>query len=147
MKRLLCLVSGVAFLGMIALGTGCKWESKTHINPADEQAKETKKQEALAEAQKTLPSFWTRFDAYEGTDATYSVKVRFTDSAGNTENLWVGSFQRIGEGRCQGGLADAPKKLVGFKQFQIVQFDIADVVDWWILKQGGASEGRFTGYD
>ncbi|MBX3118436.1 MAG: DUF2314 domain-containing protein [Fimbriimonadaceae bacterium] len=145
MNRLWAIFAVAALLSTVVCG--CKWETKTHIDPAEEQAKEAKKLEALAEAKRTLPDFWAKYEAYGGTDATYSVKVRLKDSVGNTEDLWVSSFERIDETRWRGGLADAPKKITGFKQFQIIEFNPADIVDWWIMDSRGSSTGRFTGYD
>lgn len=124
--------------------SSCKWESKTHIDPKEEAAKEQQKLDAIAEAKKSLPEFWQKFDANGGTDATYSVKAKITDATGNTENLWIGGLQRVDQTRFRGGLAESPKKLVGKRMADIVEFSVNDVVDWWILKQGGTSEGRFT---
>lgn len=124
--------------------SSCKWESKTQIDPKEEAAKEQKKLEAVAEAKKTLPDFWNRIDANAGNDAIYSVKVKFTDIAGNAEDIWVGGLQRVDQTRFRGALADNPKKLTGKKMADIVEFSVDDVVDWWIVRQGGASEGHFT---
>ncbi len=141
--------TGIALIGLMAiavLAAGCKWESNTAIDPKGDAERAAKKQEAREKALQGLPDFWQRLDANAGTDATYSVKVKMPDGSGGTEEIWISGLMRIDQERFRGALADTPKNMPGKKMGDIVEFNVNDVVDWWILRADGRTEGRHAGY-
>ncbi|HEY9236723.1 MULTISPECIES: YegJ family protein [Phenylobacterium] len=97
---------------------------------------------ATAEARKTLPIFWAKFEAKPAGYDHFAVKVGLKTSAGNEEHIWMDGLGRA-NGKVTGKLANEPYDLPGLKEGSLVEVDEAAVSDWQYSK-GGKLYGHFT---
>ncbi|CAN7398327.1 DUF2314 domain-containing protein [Phenylobacterium sp. LjRoot164] len=97
---------------------------------------------ASAEARKSLPVFWAKFDAKPAGYGDYAVKAAFETRGGATENIWVNVIGRA-DGKVTGELANEPYDLGALKLGDQVDVDETAISDWQYSK-GGKLYGHFT---
>ncbi len=145
MKRLLCAALLAASLSMFLAGCSKSGErvdmgdGMVGVNAADSEMNK-----AIAEAQSTLPDFFTKLSAKHDANDYFSVKVRMIGSEGQPEHIWVENVEKTSDTRGKGTLANDPVYLPGMKFGSPVEFDLKDVSDWMIRRVDGKMEGGFT---
>lgn len=97
---------------------------------------------ATAEARRTLPVFWGKFDARPAGYADYALKVGLKTSGGGVEHIWMDVLDRR-DGKVRGVLANEPYELPGLKAGSQVEVEEALISDWQYSK-GGKLYGHFT---
>lgn len=89
---------------------------------------------AIAEARRSLPTFWTLLEADPVVAASGKIKVGF-DTPGGPEHMWVREVRR--EGAVVKGLLDnRPVWLKGVSKGDPVTIDPADISDWSYIREG-----------
>jgi len=97
---------------------------------------------ASAEAIKTLPIFWAKFDnPAPGTDG-YFLKVALHYGRNGLEHFWATPLRRDGD-KVTVRLANDPIYVKGVKNGQVMTVKLASVSDWTYSKDGKAY-GHFT---
>lgn len=97
---------------------------------------------AIVEARKTLPIFWSKFDAKPAGYDHFALKVGLPAGGGGEEHIWMNVVSRSG-GKVVGELANDPYDLEGLKSGSRVEVDEALISDWQYQK-GGKLYGHFT---
>lgn len=97
---------------------------------------------AIAEARKTLPIFWGKFDANLAGYDRFALKVGLPTGGGAEEHIWMNVVSRSG-GKVVGELANEPYDLGELKSGSRVEVDEALISDWQYQK-GGKLYGHFT---
>lgn len=88
---------------------------------------------AIAEARRSLPTFWRLLEADPVVAASGKIKVGF-DTPGGPEHMWVREVRR--EGAVVKGLLDnRPVWLKGFAKGDPVTIDPADISDWSYIRE------------
>lgn len=87
---------------------------------------------AIAEARRSLPTFWTLLQTDPVVAASGKIKVGF-DTPGGPEHMWVREVRR--EGAVVKGLLDnRPVWLAGVAKGDPVTVDPADISDWSYIR-------------
>lgn len=87
---------------------------------------------AIAEARRSLPTFWSLLETDPVVAASGKIKVGF-DTPGGPEHMWVREIRR--EGAVVKGLLDnRPVWLKGFAKGDAVTVDPADISDWSYIR-------------
>lgn len=95
---------------------------------------------AVAEARRTLPVFWRRYDNGDGT--SFSLKAHFEAPNGGREHLWFSNIKRDGA-RLTGVLDNDPSWVTSLSRGQTVTFTEDQISDW-TYEKGGRMWGGFT---
>ena len=88
---------------------------------------------AVAEAKRTLPMFWRRFQNGDGRD--FSLKAFFDAPNGGREHLWFSDIRREG-GRITGVLSNQPAWVTGMNRGDRISFTEDQISDWSYEKNG-----------
>lgn len=99
-----------------------------------------KMNDAIVEAQRTLPEFIKRLPNLDPGDA--QVKWAAPVPMGK-EHIWVDHLT-YKDGWFEGELVDEPNHIEGKKKGDNVRFAVADASDWIIFKPDGTYEGGYT---
>ena len=97
---------------------------------------------ASAEALKSLPDFWAKFDAHEPTRTDFYVKVGVPTDQGGVEHMWTAVLSHSGD-MIVGRLENEPEQVSGMKAGAEFRVDPARISDWMYAKDG-KSYGAFT---
>ncbi len=129
------------FLAMMALSlVACSRPREDIIRVRSDDAEMTA---AIAEAQRTLPEFWSAREK-DGGDFAGLLKVYFSDPGNDQdgEHMWVCVTGREPRG-VAGVLLDEPGWVKSVKQGQKVRFPNDRITDWLVV-QGGKAHGAYT---
>lgn len=96
----------------------------------------------MAEARKTLPIFWAKFDAKSPSYSDFALKVGLKTRTGGEEHIWMNVLGRS-NGKVTGELANEPYNLDGLKIGSRVEVDETAISDWQYAT-GGKLYGHFT---
>jgi uncharacterized protein YegJ (DUF2314 family) len=132
--QIAAVVVGFAFLGAAPAGAQQAPPDRT----ATYRASDPQMNAATAEARRTLPVFWRRFETMG--PKNFVLKVRFDAAHGGGEAIWVSDIERHGD-VLTGAIADDPQDLPDLKMGQRVTFELKAVHDW-----GYRANGKRYGY-
>jgi uncharacterized protein YegJ (DUF2314 family) len=105
-------------------------------------ADDSKVNAAIAQAQATLPVFWTRYDARDPAASEFRIKAKLSTPHGGVEHIWVDVTGHDPAG-ARGTLANDPEDLGALKFGSPVTVEPARISDWMYLK-GGKIYGGYT---
>lgn len=88
---------------------------------------------ATAEALKSLPDFWAKYDAHEPTRSNFYVKVGLPTDHGGVEHVWVEVLSHSGEA-IMGRLDNDPEDVRAMKAGAEFRVDPAKISDWMYAK-------------
>jgi uncharacterized protein YegJ (DUF2314 family) len=88
---------------------------------------------AIAEARRTLPVFWRKFD--EGKAEAYSLKVGLPAAHGGLEHIWVDGIVRKGD-VITAHISDDPRDLPNLTNGSEITVDPARISDWGYIVDG-----------
>lgn len=97
---------------------------------------------AIAEARRSLPDFWKRFDTDPVVAETAKVKMAFDTPDGGEVHLWIRELRREG-GAIVGILDNQPANLPGLAKGDTVTIVQARLSDWRYVRDG-RMYGGFT---
>ena len=118
----------------------CSQEEALIYTSADDVAVDA----AVKEARRTLPVFWTKFDAQAPGYGAFALKVGL-DADGTRmeiEHIWVDNLARA-NGKVFGHLANEPVALAGLSEGSRVEVEASRITDWQYAKDGKLY-GHFT---
>jgi uncharacterized protein YegJ (DUF2314 family) len=99
---------------------------------------------AQADAQKSLPLFWSKFDAKAPGYADFKLKVSLpTDDGHGTERLWMLVLSRTADHQVIGRLANRPVRLKKLALGSTIEVDPSRIADW-SYEKNGKQYGNFT---
>ncbi|MEM9938818.1 MAG: DUF2314 domain-containing protein [Pseudomonadota bacterium] len=98
---------------------------------------------AMAEAQSTLPVFWTQFRSPGPSEDQFKVKIKHPSDEYEIDYVWVEYLQENGETSWRGAVIIENGGNDRFRTGDTLQFDEADIVDWGYT-EGGRLRGSYT---
>ena len=99
---------------------------------------------AEAEAQKTLPVFWSKFDARAPEYGDFQLKVGLpTDDGRGEEFVWMTVNEVTADQQIHGRISDEPTAMRKLHRGSAVAVDPSLIADWTYTKNGKAY-GHFT---
>ena len=127
--------SAVAVFAAVLAAGACSRDAEADdgtilIDPADKAVNEAKR-----EAFRTLPVFWSKFDAKEPGASHYLVKVALHAKGGGDEIVWAEPLQRAPDDVVV-RIANQPIYLAEPKLGDVIHVPPEDLVDWSYEKNG-----------
>ena len=123
----------ILFMGILATtGVACsEHERDKVVNVATDDPEMLA---AIAQARRTLPTFWQVFETPDRGERGFALKVRVTDKTG-TEHFWVTDIARR-DGTISGTINNDPNLVGNVKLGDRIEISEADISDWLYMRDG-----------
>lgn len=132
--------------GRVAWAAFERWVGAFAHSPVDEpiitKDEDGRIAAAVAEARRTLPVFWAKFDAQALGYDRFFVKVDVDGDNGGLERFWIRGI-RVAGATVTGELLNQPIQLAGLRRGSWIEIDESRISDWQYAKDGLAY-GHFT---
>ncbi len=99
-------------------------------------------QAAIAEARRTLPSFWSLYESDRQVRSSARLKVGFPTPGDGREHMWLHDIRRA-DGVITGVLENIPEAPMTVRKGDTVTIDAAEISDWG-YERAGRLHGNFT---